>query len=155
MVVRIRLDSGTTRVRQKRRKNRHVALATAALLVPVAVMAYVLVLWRLAADLTLAGQFPISNGLFSHWQVWLTLAASLHFVAVILNRTNSATKLIFTVLISTSFPGVAGCHRRCIFLVSPDGLSYGNAQANPRSIHALCPDLNCQKLWRVPCIKCR
>jgi hypothetical protein len=94
MVVRIRLDSGTTRVRQKRRKNRHVALATAALLVPVAVMAYVLVLWRLAADLTLAGQFPISNGLFSHWQVWLTLAASLHFVAVILNRYGKSQMIV-------------------------------------------------------------
>jgi hypothetical protein len=58
----------------------------AALLMPSAVMAYVLVLWRLAADLSIAGQFPISNGLFSHWQVWLTLAASLQFSATTLNR---------------------------------------------------------------------
>jgi hypothetical protein len=58
----------------------------AALLMPSAVMAYVLVLWRLAADLSIAGQFPISNGLFSHWQVWLTLAASLQFSGTTLNR---------------------------------------------------------------------
>jgi hypothetical protein len=94
MVVRIRLDSGTTRVHQNRRKNRHVALATAALLIPAAVMAYVLVLWRLAADLTIAGQFPISSGLFSHWQVWLTLAASLQLCATGLNRYGKSQALV-------------------------------------------------------------
>ena len=85
MVVRIRLSSGT-KVRRKQRKNQHVALATASLLTPAAVMACVLALWRLAADLNATGQFPIPNGLFSHWQVWLTLAASLQFCATILNR---------------------------------------------------------------------
>ena len=85
MVVRIRLSSGA-RVRQKRRKNQHVALAMASLLTPAAVMACVLAFWRLAADLNATGQFPIPNGLFSHWQVWLTLAASLQFCATLLNR---------------------------------------------------------------------
>src|SRR5271169_3805386 len=85
MVVRIRLSSGT-RVRRKRRKNQHVALATASLLTPAAVMACVLAFWRLAADINATGQFPIPSGLFSHWQVWLTLAASLQFCATMLNR---------------------------------------------------------------------
>jgi hypothetical protein len=85
MVVRIRLSS-ETRVRQKRRKNQHVALAMAALLTPAAVMACVLACWRLAADLNATGQFPIPNGLFSHWQIWLALAASLQFWATVLNR---------------------------------------------------------------------
>ena len=85
MVVRIRLNS-KTRVRQKRRKNQHVALALASLLTPAAVMACVLAFWRLAADLNATGQFPIPSGLFSHWQVWLTLAASLQFCATQLNR---------------------------------------------------------------------
>jgi len=89
MVVRIRLDS-RTRVRQKRRKNQHVALALAALLTPAAVMACVLALWRLAADLNITGRFPISGGLFSHWQIWLTLAASLQFCATLLNRYGKA-----------------------------------------------------------------
>ena len=56
MVVRIQLSSGA-RVRQKRRKNQHVT-----------------------------GQFPIADGLFSHWQVWLTVAATLQFSAILLNR---------------------------------------------------------------------
>jgi len=85
MVVRIRLSSGT-RVRQKRRKNQHIALAMASLLTPAAVMALALACWRLAADLNATGQFPIPNGLFSHWQVWLTLAGSLQFCATLLNR---------------------------------------------------------------------
>jgi hypothetical protein len=85
MVIRIRLDSGT-RVRQKRRKNQHVALAMASLLTPAAVMACVLAFWRLAADLNATGQFPIADGLFSHWQLWLALAGSLQFCATVLNR---------------------------------------------------------------------
>ncbi len=85
MVVRIRLSS-SARVRQKRRKNQHMALAMASLLTPAALMACALAFWRLAADLKAAGQFPIPNGLFSHWQVWLTLAASLQFCATLLDR---------------------------------------------------------------------
>jgi len=85
MVVRIRFSSGA-RVRQKRRKNQHVALALASLLTPAAVMACVLTLWRLAADLNFTGQFPITDGLFSHWQVWVTVAATLQFIAIVLNR---------------------------------------------------------------------
>lgn len=85
MVVRIRLSSGT-KVRQKRRKNQHVALALASLLTPAAVMACALALWRISADLKATGQFPIANGLFSHWQVWITLAALLQFAATLLNR---------------------------------------------------------------------
>jgi hypothetical protein len=73
-------------MRQRRRKNQHVALATASLLPPAALMACALAFWRLAADLNATGQFPIPNGLFSHWQVWLTLAASLQVCATLLNR---------------------------------------------------------------------
>ena len=85
MIVRIQLSSGT-RVRHQRRKNRHIALAMASLLTPAAVMACVLAFWRLAADLNATGQFPISDGLFSHWQVWLASATILQFGALLLNR---------------------------------------------------------------------
>src|ERR1700686_1790385 len=85
MVIRIRFNPGV-RVQQKRRKNQHVALAMASFLTPASVMACALAFWRLAADLNATGQFPIPNGLFSHWQVWLTLAGSLQFCATLLNR---------------------------------------------------------------------
>ena len=93
MIVRIRLGSGA-RVRHKRRKNQHVALAFAALLTPAAVMACVLALWRLAADLGATGQFPITEGLFSHWQVWITVATMLQFSAILLNRYGKAEPML-------------------------------------------------------------
>jgi hypothetical protein len=93
MIVRIRLSSGI-RVRQKRRKNQHVALAFASLLTPAAVMACVLALWRLAADLSFTGQFPITDGLFSHWQVWITVAGVLEFTAILLNRYGKAEAVL-------------------------------------------------------------
>ncbi|HUA22169.1 MAG TPA: hypothetical protein VMB25_25670 [Bryobacteraceae bacterium] len=93
MLVRIRLSSGP-RVRQKRRKNRHIALALASLLTPGAVMAFVLACWRLAADLSLTGQFPITNGLFSHWQVWMAGASVIQFCALVLNRYGKTEPLL-------------------------------------------------------------
>jgi len=65
---------------------RRVAGATGALLTPAAVLALVLGFWRLAADLNLTGQFAISGGLFSHWQVWIGLAALLQTCASRLSR---------------------------------------------------------------------
>lgn len=85
MIVRIRLGAGTRLVRGPR-NNRRAALAMASLLVPVAVMASVLGIWRLAADLKMAGDFAIPNGLFSHWQVWIASALVLAFLSRLLNR---------------------------------------------------------------------
>jgi hypothetical protein len=66
------------------------ALGLAALLTPAAVMAIVLALWRLSADLGATRVFPISTGLFSHWQIWLTGAAVLEFFAIVLSRYGNA-----------------------------------------------------------------
>jgi len=85
MIVRIRFGR-PSHVERKPRKNRRVALATASLLVPVAVMASALGVWRLAADMKITGDFAIANGLFSHWQVWIASAVVLAFLARVLNR---------------------------------------------------------------------
>ena len=85
MVVRIRFGRGR-QVQRRKGKNRRIALALSALLTPGAVMACVLGLWRLAADMQWTGEFGISSGLFSHWQVWLTFAALLQYSAWALNR---------------------------------------------------------------------
>src|SRR5690349_22883976 len=85
MLVRIRFDRGRP-VQQGKGKNRKLALAMGALLTPAAVMASVLGLWRLAADMKWTGEFGISSGLFSHWQVWMASAALLQSVAWALNR---------------------------------------------------------------------
>jgi len=85
MKVRIRFSRGP-RVGRFHRKNKRLALALGALLNPATVMACILALWRLAADLHWTNTFAISSGLFSHWQVWMAAAALLHFCSRALNR---------------------------------------------------------------------
>jgi len=66
---------------------RHQALPLiAALLVPTALMAAALGVWRLGADLSLAGEFPINDGIFSHWLVWISLGVLFEIIAYHLNR---------------------------------------------------------------------
>ena len=48
-------------------------------------MAYVVGFWRLASDMGIAGAFVFS-GFFSHWQIWIALALTLHAAAFLLNR---------------------------------------------------------------------
>jgi hypothetical protein len=85
MVLRIRFGKGPT-VDRKRRKNQQVALAFASLLTAAALMTAVLGIWRVAADLRLATNFAIPDGLFSHWQVWMVSAGLLQTCSHLLNR---------------------------------------------------------------------
>jgi hypothetical protein len=85
MRVLIRLRLGPALARRVAR-NRELASLTAALLTPAAAMSLVLGCWRLGADLNWTDEFVISTGLFSHWQVWIALAALLQVCASILNR---------------------------------------------------------------------
>jgi hypothetical protein len=57
-----------------------------ALLSPVALIALVLGIWRLGADLGWTGDFVISEGFFSHWMVWMALALALQSAATSLSR---------------------------------------------------------------------
>lgn len=65
---------------------RELSSAAAALLTPAAAMAFVLGAWRLCSDLKWTGEFVISQGIFSHWQVWFAMAGVLQTCAAILNR---------------------------------------------------------------------
>ena len=85
MVVRIRFRKGP-KLGQRRQKNRRIALAAGAMLTPAALVAMLLGLWRIAADLNLTASFAIPSGLFSHWQVWMAAAAALQLCARMLNR---------------------------------------------------------------------
>jgi hypothetical protein len=53
---------------------------------PAALMALALGVWRLGSDLKWTGEFAISHGIFSHWQVWIAMAGLLETCAAILNR---------------------------------------------------------------------
>lgn len=84
MIVRIKLHRGRPLLRQSE-KDRNLALALGALLMPASLMAYVLGFWRLASDMGITGQFGIT-GVFSHWQIWIATAVLMHGSASVLNR---------------------------------------------------------------------
>lgn len=85
MILKIRLRRGV-RIEQRQGKNRRLALAASGLLIPAAVMAFILACWRIAADMSYASQFAIEDGIFSHWHVWAAITAILVFTAYRLNR---------------------------------------------------------------------
>src|SRR5438045_3508358 len=85
MKVRIRLDVGP-RIKKITGKNRNAALAIAALVTPATLLAFVLAFWRMSSDLGFTSAFPITSGLFSHWQVWLAIAVVAQFLTTALNR---------------------------------------------------------------------
>jgi hypothetical protein len=85
MVVKIRFGRGR-RVQKSSGKKQRVALAAAALLVPVCVVTWVLSAWRIGSDLGLTGGFAVSSGLLSHWQVLVALALVCQIAVVSLNR---------------------------------------------------------------------
>jgi hypothetical protein len=65
---------------------RRLAPVVSYLMAPVALVGYMLAFWRLGADLNLVGEFFISQGLLSRWQVWLVLAILTQVAAKELNR---------------------------------------------------------------------
>lgn len=85
MIVRIHFRPGPS-VRRMGAKNQRLAMGFATLLVPAILAAWVLALWRLAADLGKAEEFAIETGIWSHWQVWLAIAIALHVAEAWLKR---------------------------------------------------------------------
>ncbi len=90
MIVRLRFGRGR-RVQKGSGKKQRFALAAASLLAPVCVVAWVLSLWRIGADLGFTGDFAISSGLLSHWQVLVALALLFQFSFIYLNRYGRAS----------------------------------------------------------------
>ncbi|MBC8166684.1 MAG: hypothetical protein H7Y20_12525 [Bryobacteraceae bacterium] len=89
MVVRIRLKLAYPSVKGVSgalTPSRQSALALASLMTPVAFMAWALGMWRIASDLKLAASFAISEGMFSHWQVWFAVGIAVQFAAFLLHR---------------------------------------------------------------------
>jgi hypothetical protein len=109
VIVRLQLGAGR-RYQRRRGKNRQVASALGALLVPVALMAYVMGIWRLASDMGIAGEFAV-GGIFSHWQVWMILGAAIHVVGYTLTRYGRGGALQMPGVIG-AFPGRPGAGER-------------------------------------------
>ena len=62
------------------------SLVSVLLLNPGAMIALVFGVWRLGEDLGFAGPFVISEGLFSHWIVWIMLSGGLKALATMATR---------------------------------------------------------------------
>jgi hypothetical protein len=62
-----------------------------ALLTPAALVALVMGMWRVCADLGWAGAFFIDGGFFSHWQVWIALSIGLKMLSSTLIAWGSRT----------------------------------------------------------------
>jgi hypothetical protein len=60
------------------------ALACSSLLTPCALVAFTMTFWSIAADMRWTSSFFLSDGLFSHWQMWLASAAVLLLSARVL-----------------------------------------------------------------------
>lgn len=84
MTLRLRFPQGRL-VKRHRESHRELAQATASLLTPASVMAYVLACWRLAADVGMVGDSGV-QGLFSHWQLWVVLGIGLQVTSRSLAR---------------------------------------------------------------------
>src|SRR5689334_3749423 len=100
MILRVRLRRGQP-IQHKAGKNRHLALAFGGLMMPLALMAYVLGFWRLASDMGIAGESGIT-GVFSHWQIWIPTGALLQFGGSSLTRYGRGGELTMPKL--TLFP---------------------------------------------------
>jgi hypothetical protein len=85
MKIKLRFPPGAT-VKQTSGKNRHVALAVAALMTPATLVMAVMAMWRLGSDLQMMTEFPITEGVWSHWQMWLAAASASQVATVLLNR---------------------------------------------------------------------
>lgn len=68
-----------------RAQGRQLLQASASLLTPACVIAYVLAVWRLGADLGMTHD-AAPQGFFAHWQLWLALAAGLQLTSRTLAR---------------------------------------------------------------------
>lgn len=85
MVVRVRIRWGRIR-RQSRARRGALVFAFGHGLNLCSVVALLAAFWRLGNDLNWTKRFAISQGLFSHWQLWLALAVLLQVAATILQR---------------------------------------------------------------------
>jgi len=59
---------------------------TPMLLSPVAVIFGLMAFWRFGVDAGWTDPFAVTDGLFSHWQVWLAMAIGIQWTAVRLDR---------------------------------------------------------------------
>lgn len=91
MVVRICFGRGPL-ISLRNGKNSRIAILAATLVTMVAISFASLGLWGVGADLGWAGDFVISKGFLSHWQVWIGAAVVLQYAALLLKKYAEAAR---------------------------------------------------------------
>ena len=85
MVVRIRFGRGPVVTRRKG-KNGRIAMLSASVLTLVSICFASMGVWRLTEDVDLTGDFVYTEGLLSHWQVWIAAAVLTQYTGWKLTR---------------------------------------------------------------------
>lgn len=80
MVVRIRFGRGPV-VKRRKGKNSRIATLAASLLTMASISLASLGLWRVGTDLGSTGGFVFSQGILSHWQVWIGAAIGVQYAS--------------------------------------------------------------------------
>lgn len=91
MLIKVRYPVGASgkRIMGKRAP---VASGAAGLIILLAVSCLMLALWRLTSDLGWTGEFVVSDGFLSHWQVWMALTIVFGAIGVRLSRYSRTTE---------------------------------------------------------------
>jgi hypothetical protein len=90
MVVRIRISTSLPRI--ERGVGGHpvptgdLISGLAGLLTLVSVACFTMSVWKLLAEIGWVGKFFISDGIFSHWQVWIAASVAAQLVSFRLSR---------------------------------------------------------------------
>lgn len=90
MVVRMRFARGPL-VHKGKAKNLRTLQAIGILLTPVSIACILMGVWQVSADLGWAQAFAITEGIFSHGQVWIAMGAAVQALAWHLGRRGGET----------------------------------------------------------------
>ena len=81
-----RINTAVLRLEDLQKPYRDLIQMAPVLLSPVSLIAAIMAVWRFGADAGWTDSFAVTNGLLSHWQVWLGIAVGIQWSAIQLTR---------------------------------------------------------------------
>ncbi len=86
-------------------KRSRLAILAASVLTLVSISVASLGIWRLGTDLGWAGEFVISQGFLSHWQVWIGAAIGIQYAGWRLTRYAKTARVEIPEIAASEEPG--------------------------------------------------